>query len=49
MLKKVNEKKQAKKLAGKIFFVFRNELGFFSKCFFLSPKLTVFIPKSTTI
>ena len=43
-------KKQAKKnIAGKIFFISRNELVFFLM-FFLSPsKLTVFFWKSATI
>ena len=39
--KEVNEGdvKTSKKTAGKIFFISRNELGFFSECFFLSPEI----------
>ena len=44
-LKKIirsTKKTSQKNIAGKIFVISRNKLGFFSECFFLSPKLTRF-------
>ena len=37
------KKTSKKNIAGIIFFISRNKLGFFSECFFYLPKLTVFL------
>ena len=39
---RATKKTSKKNIDGKIFFISRNELGFFSKCFFYFPKLTSF-------
>ena len=39
------KKTSKKNIAGKIFFISRNKLVFFSKCFFLSPGMDCFFPK----
>ena len=48
-MRATKKNKQKKNIAGKIFFISRNELVFFGMFFFLSPKLTCFFPKSATI